>query len=291
MSIQCESIGVNYKGFIDVPSSDSLVNQLHEEGHIDIPELVFPIYQNMYVELTGSEGHTGLARVKGDQLVKFSFPKKSKQIGIKPKNREQVYALDALLDPSISLVVLSGGPGVGKTILAIAGALNGYEKKIYKKIILSKPMTQITKNKMGALPGELSEKFNPYLRNYLSNFQQLMGDHVSINDLAGPLQVEFLPVQMFLGSSFVNTFLVIDEAQGLTKSELGALITRVGEGSKMVILGDLLQLHEPIEPKQQGLRVAINDERFKQAEFVATIELAKCERSPLARLAGEIFEV
>ncbi len=279
----------NYTGFKEFVTSGKNIDTLHSEGKLPIPDKRQAWYPNMYVILIDeiNDQHTGLAKVKGDMLIRLN--PKLQAGGIKARNAEQSFALDALLDPTIELVVLTGKAGSGKSLLALAGALTGYEKKQYNQIILSKPMTQIGKHKLGTLPGEVEEKFSPYLVNYESNFKQICGKQVKLEDVMSNYNIEFRPIQLFLGASYTETFLCIDESQNLENLEIGALLTRTGEGSKICIMGDYKQIHDQINIKQQGIRKLTNDLRIKNSPLVAVIELQKCERGLLASLIGDVF--
>jgi PhoH-like ATPase len=279
----------NYTGFKTVEVDGKKIDDLFAAGSVPIWDKRVAWYQNMYMTLVDeiNPQHTGVARVCGEDLVKLS--PRLQAAGVKSRNCEQLFALDALLDPTIELVVLTGGFGTGKTLLAIAGAIAGYEQKNYSQIILSKPMTQIGKHKIGTLPGEIADKFHPYLVNYESNFKQICGKHMGLQDVLEHYNIEFRPIQLFLGASFVDTFLIVDEAQNLENLEVGALLTRAGEGSKICIMGDYKQVHDQIDMKAQGIKKLVNDLRIKNSPLVAVIELQRCERSPLASLIGEVF--
>lgn len=175
------------------------------------------------------------------------------------------------------------------TILSLGAGLQAIEDQKYKKLILSKPMTQIGKHQLGILPGEASDKLRPFLVNYESNLTQIVGDDVSIDDIVEQYHIEFRPIQLFLGASFANTFLIIDEAANLEVKDIGALLSRAGENCKVVIMGDHKQIHDKIEKKNEGLRKLVNDKRIKESPFCAVVELQKCERSRLATLIGDIF--
>lgn len=279
----------NYTGFRTIEVPKNLIDQLYQEGKIEVPDKRIAWYPNMYVELVSLDDQsTGLGKYKEDKIIRVD-PKRFRGI-LKPKNREQIFAVDAMMDQDIKMVALSGKPGSGKSILALMAAIYGIDKKLYNRVILTKPMTQITKHKLGSLPGITEEKFHPYLLNYLSNIQQLVGKSVTLEDMESQYYMEFIPLQLFLGASFINTFLVVDEAQSLTQIEMGAILTRAGEGSKVIVLGDYLQIHDPINQKDQGLRRLANDKRVKQSPITAVVELQKCERSELAALMAEVFE-
>jgi len=279
----------NYQGFRVVNVDGKKIDDLFAVGKIPIWDKRIAWYQNMYVNLIDETNpqHTGVGRVVGEEVIKLN--PKMQLAGVKSRNVEQLFALDALLDPKIELVILTGRAGTGKTLLAIAGAIDGYERKNYSQIILSKPMTQIGKHKIGTLPGEIADKFHPYLINYESNFKQICGKHMGLQDILEHYNIEFRPIQLFLGASFVDTFLIVDEAQNLENLEVGALLTRAGEGSKICIMGDYKQVHDQIDMRAQGIKKLVNDQQIKNSPLVATIELQHCERGALANLIGTVF--
>jgi hypothetical protein len=176
------------------------------------------------------------------------------------------------------------------TLLSVASGLQAIEDKKYKRLILSKPMTQIGKHPLGILPGSVDEKLEPFLINYESNFRQLVSDDISMKDIIEQYHIEFRPIQLFLGASFTDTFLIIDEAANLEVKDIGALLSRAGENCKVVIMGDHKQIHDKIEKKNEGLRKLVNDKKIKESSFCAVVNLEKCERSRLATLIGDIFD-
>ena len=167
----------NYKGFISLNISDSLIEDIHLDGRILIPQDNNIYYPNMYVELISMSNlkHTALGKIDATckQIKKIDI----KNIGnLKPKNREQVFAMDALQDKNISVVVLTGRSGSGKTLISMNAALEQINKKLYKKVILTRPMSEVGRYKLGALPGLALEKFGPYLSNYETNLEHIVGD-------------------------------------------------------------------------------------------------------------------
>lgn len=278
----------NYTGTRVVEVEADKINELYSKGSIEIWDKRQAWYPNLYLELIDitNPQHTALGKVKDGKIVKLD--NKVKMAGLKPRNKEQVFAFDALLDSNIELVVLTGRFGSGKTLAALAAGIEQLEDNTYKKFILSKPMTQIGKHKLGTLPGEADQKFNPYLINYESNFQQIMdNDDLKLEDLLDQYAIEFRPIQLFLGASFRKTYLVVDEASNLETLELGALLSRAGEGSKIVIMGDYKQNHDQVN--YQGIKKLVNDTKIKNSPLTAVIELQKCERGALAQLIGDVF--
>jgi PhoH-like ATPase len=208
--------------------------------------------------------------------------------GIKPRpgNEEQLFALDLLLDPSVPVVVLTGKAGTGKTLLALAAALHQVDSGKYDKIMLTKPMAQVGEEELGILPGEISDKFGPYLANYTSNLEQIFGMPIKTLMMDS---IEMMPLQLIRGASWAGKFIIADEVQSLTKHEILTLGTRVGEGAKLVLCGDFSQRDRPIEVADTGLNHLITSYQFLESDLTGGVELTKVERSRVTALFAEIF--
>lgn len=281
-----------YTGFKTYEVNDELVEDLHNDGKVLAGwDKRCAFYPNMYIELRSnqSEKHTALGKVDatGTRINKISS---LKICGVEPRNREQVYALDALNNDDIPVVVLTGSAGTGKTLLSLAVAINKIETRKYKKVILTRPMSEVGRYRLGALPGTMEEKFGPYLSNYMTNLEQLVGDKRAIYDLQEQMKFEIMPIQLFRGASFNNCLVLADEVQVLNYMEMLTIGTRIGENSKIIIMGDLNQRDAPIAKDKTGIYKMVNDMKSKESPLVAAIELQKCERSPTSRLFAEIFE-
>jgi PhoH-like ATPase len=289
-----------------------IIDTLYKEGSLAIEEfdgrLKLKEHQNLYLVLTdkivdedGKElSHTtasAIARVYGDRIIKIPVTKDSLIGGVRPRNKEQAMALDALTDDRIKAVTLTGPAGTGKTLLTLAAAMHARESNKYDRIILTRPMTQVTKHDLGILPGEVDEKFGPYLQNYMCNMEFLMkGGKDKSKNGSGVLawiehyKMEFIPMQLIRGASWPDTFIIADEVQTLNYHEMLTLGTRVGENSKIVIMGDLAQRDIRIAKPDTGLWKFSNAEKAKKSQLVAHIELLKCERSDISRLFAEVFD-
>lgn len=252
------------------------------------------VYQNEFIVLkdVSKETTTALARVINARLELITIEKQCPISGIRPRNKEQHMALDILMDDSVPVNVLTGRAGGGKTVLVLAAALAKVEAKIYDRIILTKPMSWVGKHGLGALPGDVEEKFNPYLENYMCNIEHLMhGKRKNMKDLIEMYNIDMIPLQLIRGASWHKSFVIADEMQVLDYHEMVTLGTRLGEGSKLAIMGDLGQRDENIAREKTGIHKFVNDERAKKSPLVASLELWKCERSPVAELFSDIFGV
>lgn len=248
-------------------------------------------YQNLYVVVKSGESPSALARVKGDKLILLQVNNNTTVSGVRPRNKEQCMALDALLDDSIKVVFLTGKAGTGKTILTLAAALKKMEESSYNRIILTRPMSQVGKYNLGILPGMVSEKLEPYLENYMCNLEYMIGGkREKVRHTIEQYSMEFIPFQLIRGASWAHSFITADETQILGAHEMVTLGTRIGEKSKLVVLGDLAQRDEKIAREKTGIYKFVNHEETKNSPLVASIELLKSERSDVAELFASVFE-
>jgi len=284
-----------YTGVRVIEVRPDLVDSIYRDRFIPTSfNRSYRFWQNEYVVVKDNSGlsKSALTRCIGDKLCLLNLPKDLVVSGVRPKNKEQWMALDALLDPEIRVSVLTGRAGTGKTLLALAAALQQYEKAgTYNRIILTRPMSWVGKHGLGALPGDVDDKFGPYLENYMCNIEHLLnGGRKTVDDLVRQYSIEFIPIQLIRGASWANAIILADEVQVLGYDDMVALGTRVGEGSKIVIMGDLEQRDEKIEKNRTGIHKFVNDHRVKDSKLAASIDLIKCERSEVAALFADVFE-
>ena len=158
-------------------------------------------------------------------------------------------------------------------------------------MILTRSMSYVGKYSLGALPGDVQEKFGPYLQNYICNMEYLLGGRAeAIEDALHQYRIEFIPIQLIRGASWANSYIIADEVQVFGYEEMVTLGTRVGENSKIVIMGDLGQRDEKIARENTGIYKFVNSEIAKASQLVASIELLKSERSEVASLFADVFE-
>lgn len=274
--------------------SKELIDEIYKNGEVEIWDNRHNWYENLYVVLKDETGtsSSALGRVRGKKVVLLE--KNLSAGGLSPRNKEQRMSMDALLDDSVKVVVLTGRAGTGKTIMTLAAAIDRMEKKVYDRIILTKPMSQVTRYDLGALPGDVKDKFGPYLDNYLGNLEFMLGGNLNgkqkVQAAVEQYHIEFVPLQLIRGCSWHNAFIIADEVQTLDHHEMVTLGTRIAEGSKLVIMGDLAQRDERIAKDKTGIYKFINSEQAKASSLVASIELIKCERSEVAELFADVFE-
>jgi PhoH-like ATPase len=212
---------------------------------------------------------------------------------IKPKNAKQTFALHAILNPRIKLVSIQGVAGTGKTLLALAGALE--QRRDYKQIYLARPIVPLSNKDIGYLPGDIKSKLNPYMEPLWDNlkfiqnqFKESDKEYQKINELITQEKLVIQPLAYIRGRSLSNIFFIVDEAQNLTPHEIKTIISRAGENTKIVFTGDVFQIDTPyLDSQSNGLSYLID--RVKDHPLYAHIKLEKGERSDLANLANDLL--
>jgi PhoH-like ATPase len=215
--------------------------------------------------------------------------------GIRPRNKEQSFALDLLLNDDVRLVTIVGKAGTGKTLVAIAAGLQKtMEESVYQKLLVSRPIFPLGRD-IGYLPGDVEQKLNPWMQPIFDNVEYLMnlsrsdkksgrGYHELVD--LGIMEIE--PLTYIRGRSIPNQYIIVDEAQNLTPHEVKTIITRVGDGTKIVLTGDPYQIDNPyVDQTNNGLIHVVN--RFKNERLAGHITMSKGERSPLAELAANLL--
>ena len=300
-----------YAGATEKPVPGADIDLLHQQGFLALPPKVekkngngngngngIHYYPNQFVLLRDVEvaSHSTIARVDGSCEKLVPIKKLRDGVwGIRPRNKEQHYALDLLLNDDIKLVTLVGKAGTGKTLLAIAAGLQkSVEEGTYHKLLVSRPVFPLGRD-IGYLPGDVEEKLNPWMQPIYDNVELLLGftrsdkkegrSYREMVDL-GYIQIE--PLTYIRGRSIPNQYMIIDEAQNLTPHEVKTIITRVGDNTKIVLTGDPYQIDNPyIDASNNGLTTVV--ERFKAEGISGHVTLVKGERSSLAELAANIL--
>lgn len=218
---------------------------------------------------------------------------KGKHYGIEPRNAEQTFAFEILTDPEIKLVALTGKAGTGKTLLALAGALG--QMNDYKQILLARPIVALSNKDLGFLPGDAKEKVAPYMQPLFDNLNVIKRQFASnstevkrLDDMQKSEQLIIEALAFIRGRSLSETYCIIDEAQNLTPHEIKTIITRAGEGTKMIFTGDIQQIDQPYLDSQSNGLVYMIDKMNGQNMF-AHVNLIKGERSALSELASNLL--
>lgn len=290
-----------YTGIIDVTVPGSIIDKLFNEKILS--DLTFELLPNQFVQLIdeANEKHTALAR-NGEPGTIRILPSSHPRIwNIKARNREQRMALELLMDTNVQLVTLVGQAGTGKTLLAMAAALHStLKEKSYDKILVSRPIVPMGRD-IGFLPGDKDEKISHWMQPIFDNLQYLLRENDdTINGTTkskstsqtrtGALLrdniIEMEALTYIRGRTLPGQFVIIDEAQNLTPHEIKTIISRAGEGTKMVLTGDPYQIDNPyLDASSNGLTYAA--ERLKTQSVHGHILLTKSERSHLAAIAAE----
>jgi PhoH-like ATPase len=213
--------------------------------------------------------------------------------GIKPKNAEQAFALHAMLNQDIPLIALQGVAGTGKTLLALASALEQFKK--YDQIILARPIVPLSNKEIGFLPGDANDKISPYMEPLWDNmkfiksqFGQNEKKYKQLLEMETSGSIIITPLAFIRGRSFSNTIFIVDEAQNLTPHEIKTIITRAGDNTKIIFTGDIQQIDSPyLDENSNGLSYMID--RLKNNPLFCPVKLEKGERSELANLANELL--
>ncbi len=284
-----------YTGMIELVASPEKIATFRANGELELNGGK-PYFPNEYCTLMDETNtkRTALAKVDvtGTKLLPILDCREGVW-GIKPRNREQHFALDALLDDQVKLVTLMGKAGTGKTLLALAAGLKRTVlDREFRRLVVARPTISMGKE-LGFLPGSLEEKLAPWMQPIHDTLEMLsdlnMGhEHRRSGDLmrSGSIVVEAL--SYIRGRSIANQFMIIDEAQNLTPLEAKTIITRVGNGTKIVFTGDPYQIDNPyVDSSSNGFNYIVS--RFRTESIAAHIELQKGERSELAELAANIL--
>ncbi len=270
----------------------SIIQQLYQHGECDIKLLTKQkLIPNQYFILKNNN-QSVLARYDAENQKLIRVHKRP-AFGIVPKNAEQTFALDALLNDDIKLVTLQGVAGTGKTLLSMAGALE--KRRNYQQIYLARPIVPLSNKDIGYLPGDVHQKINPYMEPLWDNLKYIKSlysekdkEFKQINEMIENEKLLVSALAYIRGRSLSNIYFIIDEAQNLTPHEIKTIITRAGEGTKIIFTGDIHQIDTPyLDAQSNGLSYLI--EKFKGQNIYAHITLEKGERSILANLANELL--
>lgn len=301
---------------LNLPAEDYETGKIKEEStdysgqtvieNVD-PEIIQELYKNnetTNIEILGEKKvNNGFYILKNDKNSILCFFNPIKQViervekqyvyGIKPKNAEQTFALHALLNDNIKLVTLQGVAGTGKTLLALASALE--QSNRYHQIILARPIVPLSNKDIGFLPGSAEDKVNPYMQplfDNLSFIKNQFGENEKktkkIQEMEEDGKLKISALAFIRGRSLSNVIFIVDEAQNLTPHEVKTIITRAGENTKIIFTGDVHQIDTPyLDEQSNGMSYIID--RLKGNELFAHILLEKGERSELANLANDLL--
>lgn len=288
-----------YKGYLDLSIEDStVIDNLYRDGHTEDKCVIESLQKNAGRKFYENE----FLCIKKDQqsfLGKHKNGKIEKVIqvddmdlgivSVRDRNREQLYALNLLRDDNIPLVSITGLAGSGKTFLTLMTAIAGLYENKYQRIVITRNIQPVGRD-IGFLPGDLNDKMTPWMSPIMDNFRQGMKDKdlTYFSSMREKGVIEIAPLSFMRGRTFKDTFLIMDEAQNATIHELKTVITRIGEGSKVVLLGDIDQIDTPyIDSLSNGLTII--GEKFKNETIAGHVQLKKGERSYLSSIAAKII--
>lgn len=270
-----------------------VINLMYEKGYCP-PEDVLgkdkPLKNHYYILKSGKKSVLAFYNSTNGMVEQVE---KRNAYGIKPRNAEQAFAIHAVLKPEIKLVSIQGVAGTGKTLIALAAALE--QKREFKQIYLARPIVPLSNKDIGYLPGDIKSKLNPYMEPLWDNLKFIQNqysesdkEYSKIAEMVQNEKLVITPLAYIRGRSLSNICFIVDEAQNLTPHEVKTIITRAGENTKIIFTGDIYQIDTPyLDAQSNGLSYLID--RLKDHELYAHVTLEKGERSELANLANELL--
>ncbi|PKL39226.1 MAG: ribonuclease [Spirochaetae bacterium HGW-Spirochaetae-1] len=270
-----------------------VIDRIYKETHVPLEETgigITPVPNENFILRNTSQSILA-TYIKEENALRIV--EKRRAYGITPRNAEQIFALNACMDPRISLVTLSGKAGTGKTLMALAASLE--KRKEYKQIFLARPIIPLSNRDIGYLPGDVHDKLDPYMQPLFDNLSVIQNqfaedspDYSRINDMISNKKLLITALAYIRGRSLPRVFFIVDEAQNLTPHEVKTIITRAGEGTKIVFTGDPYQIDTPyLDSRSNGLTCLID--KMKGQEIYAHITMEKGERSLLAEIASNLL--
>jgi PhoH-like ATPase len=298
---EADKVDIKNSGYSGMTTTDvdaAKLNELYSRHEIQIEGVTYS--PNEFVVVRDRDDHDQFVCSVFDdteKVLRMVEPPAEGVWGIYPRNVEQTFALEALLDDNIKLVTLSGPAGTGKTLLAIAAGLaKCTDEDEYHKLLVSRPIFPLGRD-IGFLPGDLDEKLNPWMQPIFDNLELLLSGSgggrqkrfsKSYQELINQGMLAVEPLTYIRGRSLPNQFFVVDEAQNLTPHEIKTILTRAGEGTKIILTGDPYQIDNPyLDTLSNGLTYVI--QKFKGERIAAHVSLKRGERSELATIAATIL--
>lgn len=273
--------------------SSQKISSMYQNGFVEVEDIrgLKNVKANQYYILKSSK-NSALSYYNSETQKMEKVDKRS-AYGIRPKNAEQTFALHAIMNPGVRLVTIQGVAGTGKTLLALAGALE--QRRDFKQIYLARPIVPLSNKDIGFLPGDIKSKLNPYMEPLWDNLKFIQNqftesdkDYTRITEMVNNEKLVITPLAYIRGRSLSNIFFIVDEAQNLTPHEVKTIITRAGENCKIIFTGDVYQIDTPyLDSQSNGLSYLID--RIAQHPLYAHVTLVRGERSELANLANELL--
>ncbi|PIB34107.1 phosphate starvation-inducible protein PhoH [Reichenbachiella sp. 5M10] len=269
------------------------IDELYKKGAVDAKKAlgkVEPI-NNCYYILKSSKNSA--LSFYNPVTAQVSHVEKRSVYGIKPKNAEQAFAIHAMMNPEVKLVAITGVAGTGKTLMALASALQ--QRREFKQIYIARPIVPLSNKDIGYLPGDIKSKLNPYMEPLWDNLKFIQNqwketekENKQLTEMVNQEKVLITPLAYIRGRSLSNIYFIVDEAQNLTPHEVKTIITRAGENCKIVFTGDVHQIDTPyLDSQSNGLSYLVD--RLQGQSLFAHVTLEKGERSELANIANELL--
>lgn len=268
------------------------IKEIYEKGYLEDYSFLGanPPKNHFYILKNGKASSLAFFNPAEDRIDRVE---KLNAYGITPRNAEQAFALHAILNPDIKLLTVQGVAGTGKTLLALAGAIE--QRRNFKQIILARPIVPLSNKDLGFLPGDIKDKINPYMEPLWDNlkfiknqFSEMDKKHKQIAEMQKNEKIVITPLAYIRGRSLSDIIFIVDEAQNLTPHEVKTIITRAGENTKMIFTGDIHQIDTPyLDEHSNGLSYLID--RVKGNKLYCHITLEKGERSELANVANDLL--
>ncbi len=292
-TVRVHDIDHLYKGKTEVNFNDSeVINRFYDDGQLEPEEVMKdkPTSNHFFILKNHSSSALGYYNAKKERI---ELVNRSSAYGIKPKNAEQTFALQAILNPDNLLVTITGAAGTGKTLIALAGALE--QRRHFQQIYLARPIVPLSNKDIGYLPGDINSKIDPYMQplwdnlSFIKNqFKDSSKPFKSIERMVETEKLRVVPLAYIRGRSLSNVIFIVDEAQNLTPHEVKTIITRAGENTKVIFTGDIFQIDTPyLDTQSNGLSYLVD--RMQDNDLYAHINLEKGERSELANLASKLL--
>ena len=274
----------SYTGVSTIAMDDQTIDAQYNDGQV---ESIEKLHENTYVTCTGTRKKSALGIHQAGRIELLEEASKDIVCEVVPRNKEQRFALDALRRHEVPLVSLTGLAGSGKTFLALMSGIEALTTKKYERIVVTRSIQPVGRD-LGYLPGDVREKMEPWMSPLLDNFRHHFKDRVYFEMMIDKGEIEIAPLSYIRGRTFNDSYVIVDEAQNATIHELKTIITRLGENSKIVLMGDTDQIDTAyLDKRSNGLAIVV--EKFKSSPLAAHVHLRRGVRSAIATYASKVL--